>query len=138
VSWQFEDGGGKVGRGDHVGARLAQPARELATNASYDRETQIRLTTGSRGISIYQVRYLEARGGESSPLHLGDGANRVGLSSVCIERWTFKQRSIFCASKFVCSFFLHPRKLNTKKCKTIEPTTKSANALEKAFREDTV
>jgi hypothetical protein len=36
-----------VGRGDHVGARLAQPARELATNASYDRETQIRLTTGS-------------------------------------------------------------------------------------------
>jgi hypothetical protein len=33
------------------------------------------------------------------------------------------------------SSVLYPRKLNTKKCKTIEPTTKSANALEKMFRE---
>ena len=33
---------------------------------------------------------------------------------------------------------LHPRKLNTKKCKTIEPTTKSANALENVFRKKVI
>jgi hypothetical protein len=43
-------------------------------------------------------------------------------------RWTAEQKhaSRQCTRAEVC---IHPRKLYTKKCRTIEPTTKSANAL---------